>query len=72
MSADLMIEVWDNIKPMISTKERMYVADRLVEVFDEYGMLDGIEHSVGTDNVISTAIASYYGIHEDEDEDHEY
>jgi hypothetical protein len=37
---ELMIELWSRIKSHITPKERLEVADILVVVFDEFGLVD--------------------------------
>jgi hypothetical protein len=37
---ELLIELWGRIKSHVSPKERLEVADILVVVFDEFGLID--------------------------------
>ena len=37
---ELIMELWGRIKSHIQPKERFEVADILIDVFDEFGMLD--------------------------------
>ena len=37
---ELLLEIWTRIKEHIPAKERLEVADTLVVVFDEFGMVD--------------------------------
>lgn len=37
---ELIMELWGRIKTHVQAKERLEVADILVDVFDEFGMLD--------------------------------
>lgn len=37
---ELLIEVWGRIKSHVAPKERLEVADILVVVFDEFGLID--------------------------------
>lgn len=68
MSAELMIELWQDIKHYIPSKDRIDVADLVVKKFDEYGLSDGIENEVGLDKTLKTAVISYYHLEEDEEE----
>lgn len=40
MNNELLIEVWSRIKAHIQPKERLEVADILVVVFDEFGLVE--------------------------------
>lgn len=37
---ELLIEMWSRIKPHVPAKERLEVADKMVVLFDEYGLID--------------------------------
>lgn len=64
---DLITELWSRLKPFIPAKERLDVADVLVEVFDEHGMADGLEDQVDTlDKTLAAAVTSLYGLDADE------
>jgi len=63
--------LWLIIKPHLNPKERLDIADSVVELFDEYGVADGHDDDIGFDKDIATAIASYYDL-EEEDDDDEY
>lgn len=64
-------DLWLIIKPHVNPKERLDIADSLVELLDEYGISDGHEHDVGFDKDLGVAITSYYSLDKDED-DEEY
>lgn len=68
MSADLLVELWDNLKPFISSKDRMDAADVLVKFFDENAMLDGAEFQTGFDKFLTAAIEEYVEHPDNEDE----
>jgi hypothetical protein len=40
MNNELLLELWTRIKSHISPKERLEVADIMVIVFDEFGLVD--------------------------------
>lgn len=70
---ELIIELWARLKPIIPQKERIDGADRMVAVFDEHGMADGLEDSVDLlDAYLSAAVKSRYGLDSEEDEDDDY
>lgn len=69
MSCDLIIELWDNIKPHVNAKERLHVADTIIALFDEYGYADDIENEHGLDKILQAAIASRFPASEDYNDD---
>lgn len=69
MSTQLMIELWEEIKPVIPPKERLHVADKLVQMFDDYGLTDDIHIHSGSDSTLIAAIASYHELGESNDHD---
>ena len=70
MSKEMLIELWQDIRHFVPAKERLDVADRLVAVFDQHNMLDGIEDEVGLDKTLRAAVVSHFHIDEDEASDH--
>jgi len=70
---DMIVEIWDGIKPYIRKKDRLDLADHLVAVFDDYGMADGLPAICDTaDQHLAAAIKGRYGIDEEEDDLDEY
>ena len=67
----LISEVWSALKPMISSKDRLSAADLLVSIFDEYGMADSLENETGLDKELAAAVASYFEL-DDESEDDDW
>ena len=73
MDSALLIETWAAIKPYISAKERLHVADVLVRIFDDFGASEGIDEEEGLDKILRAAVASYYHLEDDEEvEEEEY
>jgi hypothetical protein len=72
MSSDLMIEIWESLKPFIANKERLHAADVLVSVFDDYGYIDSELMAVGVDKFIDAAMLSHFGTNEEDEEDDGY
>lgn len=68
-NADLIIELWSRLKPHIPQKERLEVADLLVNVFDDHGACDGLEDQAGLDKELNAAVKSYYSIDEEIEDD---
>lgn len=69
MSCHLIIELWDGIKPFINKKERLVAADTLISLFDEYGYAEGIDEEHGLDSVLAAAVASRFGVIDEELDD---
>ena len=70
MSSEFLIELWSEIKPFISSKERLDAADKIVSLFDENGMLDGIEDKWGLDRTLLASLQTHLGF-DDGDENEE-
>jgi len=54
----LIMELWGRIKPHVQPKERLEVADILVDVFDEFGILDDSIMSEDLDKELRAATKS--------------
>ena len=61
MRDDFIIDLWSRIKPIVSAKDRLDVADALVSICDEYGYTDGIELRADLDKELNAAVRTYYG-----------
>ena len=63
---ELLLELWSRIKSHIQPKERLEVADILIVVFDEFGMVD--EHLLDEelDKELRAAARSHLSSYEDE------
>jgi hypothetical protein len=66
---ELLLELWARIKSYISPKERQDVADTLVVVFDEFGLVENDLIKEDLDKEMREAVRSH--ISEDEYEDYE-
>jgi hypothetical protein len=64
--SEMLIDLWSRIKPHVSTKERLEVADLIVAVFDDYGMADGLKDEEGLDKELTAAVKSRFDFEEDE------
>lgn len=70
MEIDLLIEAWSRLKPFIPAKERTDAADGLVDVFDEFGVLDSLDSVHGLDKHLTVAIKSRHDIGDEEDNEY--
>lgn len=71
--ADIIIDLWSRIKPMVAAKDRLDAADAIVAVFDEYGMADGLEdHEEAMDKQLGAAVHSRFGLDTEEDDEDIY
>jgi len=69
---ELLIELWSRIKSHIPPKERLEVADIMVVVFDEFGLVDDDLLDQDLDKELRAAARSHlaeFGEEEDYDED---
>jgi len=68
---DLIIELWSRLRPHVTAKERLEVADIIVSVFDDFGLVDGLEEEVELDKELKAAVKSHFGtVAEDEDDEY--
>ena len=67
-NVDLIVDLWSRLKSHVPVKERLEVADLIVNVFNDHGMADGLEEEEGLDKELKAAVKSYYS---DDDEDDE-
>lgn len=66
----LLDEVWDIVKPHISKKDRIEVAETLLRTFEDHVSLDDIEeHIQSFDAAMKAAIKSHFDYLVDKDED---
>ena len=66
---DLCIAIWNSVSPYVNKKDRVHVADSLVECFDENGLADNFENLIDeVDRELRAAIASRFGIPDDDGE----
>lgn len=66
---DMIIDLWTRVKPVISKKERLEVADAIIAVMDDHGYSDGIENEDSLDKDLMIAIKSHYGTSGEEEYD---
>jgi hypothetical protein len=68
---ELLIELWSRIKSHVAPKERLEVADILVVVFDEFGLVDDDLLDEDLDKELRAAARSHLAEPLDEDVDAE-
>ena len=70
---ELLIEMWSRIKPHVPAKERLEVADKMVVLFDEYGLIDETLLNEELDREMRAAAKSHLAADvEEEIDDDEY
>ena len=70
--ASLINEIWSIFASHIPQKERVEVAHQLVELFDEYSMVDGFEHESEFDGPLKHAVVAYFDLKDEDKEDDGY
>ena len=66
---ELLIELWSRIKSHVAPKERLEVADILVVVFDEFGLIDDELLDEDLDKEMRAAVRSHLVEVEEEEDD---
>jgi len=66
---ELLLELWARIKSHIAPKERLEVADILVVVFDEFGLVEDDLLEQDLDKEMRAAARSHLSVDKDEDEE---
>jgi hypothetical protein len=66
---ELLLELWARIKSHIVPKERLEVADILVVVFDEFGLIDDELMDEDLDKELRAAVRSHLADPEELDEE---
>ena len=65
---ELLLELWARIKSHVAPKERLEVADILVVVFDEFGLIDDNLLDEDLDKEMRAATRSHLSPYVEEDE----
>lgn len=68
---ELILELWSRIKSHVQPKERLEVADILIIVFDEFGLVSDELLDEDLDKELRAAVRSHLAITLDEDEEDE-
>jgi hypothetical protein len=69
---ELLIELWSRIKSHVAPKERLDVADILVVVFDEFGLIDDELLDEDLDKEMRAAVRSHLVDIEDDEDSKKY
>ena len=69
---ELLIELWSRIKSHVTPKERLEVADILVVVFDEFGLIDDELLDYDLDKEMRAAVRSHLVEIEDDEDKEKY
>jgi hypothetical protein len=69
---ELLIELWGRIKSHVTPKERLEVADILVVVFDEFGLIDDELLDYDLDKEMRAAVRSHLVEIEDDEDKEKY
>ena len=72
MSGELIVELWQELKPHINPKEREIAADRLVSILDDFGHSDGIEFEIGLDPELQAAVIERFELEQGDDDDRDW
>lgn len=57
---ELLIELWSRLRSHISPKERLEVADTMVVVFDDFGLIEDSILEEDLDKELRAAVRSYF------------
>ena len=69
---ELLYNIWDSVKPYVSVKERLHVAEEIVRTFDDQLDISEVEDNLNMfDSVMKAALVSHYEFGLDDDEDDE-
>jgi hypothetical protein len=66
MNESFVIDLWSAIKNYVPKKDRVEVADVLVNILDEYGYAEGLEEAVDIDKDLLTAVQAHFGLDDEE------
>tara|TARA_X000000950_G_scaffold242869_1_gene297571 strand:+ start:461 stop:697 length:237 start_codon:yes stop_codon:yes gene_type:complete len=72
---ELLYNIWDSVKPYVSVKERLHVAEEIVRVFDDQLDISQVEDNLNMfDSVMKAALVSHYefGLGDDEDDEDDW
>ena len=58
---ELLYNIWDKVKPYVSVKERLHVAEEIVRTFDDQLDISEVEDSLNQfDSVMKAALISHF------------
>ena len=71
---ELLYNIWDKVKPYVSVKERLHVAEEIVRTFDDQLDISEVEDNLNMfDSVMKAALISHFefGLEESDEDDWE-
>jgi|TARA_B100001057_G_C22368454_1_gene763632 hypothetical protein len=71
---ELLYNIWDSVKPYVSVKERLHVAEEIVRTFDDQLDISEVEDNINMfDSVMKAALISHFefGLEESDEDDWE-
>jgi len=71
---ELLYNIWDSVKPYVSVKERLHVAEEIVRTFDDQLDISEVEDNLNMfDSVMKAALISHFefGLEESDEDDWE-
>ncbi len=70
---EILLDIWDTLKSFIPSKDKMEAAERIVKIFDEFGIRKtDICEMTEEDKILQTAYDRYFSNDEEYDEDEEW
>ncbi len=58
---ELLYNIWDSVKPYVSVKERLHVAEEIVRTFDDQLDISEVEDNINMfDSVMKAALISHF------------
>ena len=69
MDSELVIELWETMKPYVTARERMHAADELISFMDAHGLVDDLDRNVHQlPKELRAAVITHYDIELEEEE----
>ena len=70
MDNEILVELWETMKPYITARERMHAADELISFMDAHGLVDDLDTDVEhLPKELRAAVITHYDIEPDEEEE---
>ena len=67
---EILLDIWDTLKSFIPSKDKMEAAERIIKIFDEFGISkQDIFEMTEEDKILQTAYDRYFSNDEEYDED---
>jgi hypothetical protein len=70
IETDFIFELWEAMKPLVPSKDKLEAAERIIKMCDDYGISKtDLEDMIENDKILETAFDRYFVDDYDEDED---